>query len=257
MISVYPESRAKSFTFDFVNEENGAVSPSTASYTLYDELDAEIVSETGLVISSTDTQVTIITTAIDNTLTDQVRGFRRLVLDFQDTDGIDYQYEQQYVLESPGVVEIGGNSFASYGSLILMAQNVADTEALDEASIQDQRSALINAWYNIGDVPLINLGLTDDAGNSVDYQGRELNATRLAALSSSVYERLKRAQIIEANFILGGNPVEDRRRTGMISDSSGESAQFFRTSRPVELPICKAAANALRGLVSWNLKISR
>lgn len=252
MISVYPANRSKTFLVDYDDDAKNIVTPTSASYAVYDEDDNEIVASTSLDLTGNPRGAQITLSVADNAVASNIgRAFRRLVLTYTVSNGNTFEREENFVLENSGLIQVGQNSFATYGSLILTSQDVSNIGAFHDATISDQRAALINAWYNIGDVPLKNLGLDQD------YGSRQLTESLIGELSAPILTKLKRAQIIEADFILGGNPVEDRRRTGMISDSSGESTQFFRTSRPVELPICKAAANALRGLVKWGMKVSR
>ena len=86
---------------------------------------------------------------------------------------------------------------------------------------------------------------------------RELIDADIGLLQPKTYQRLLRAQVIEADDVLGGNPIEARRRLGLISDSAGESAHFFRTSKPLNLPCCRGAIDELRGIVSWGLHVRR
>lgn len=250
MISVFPANKGRSFSIDYENNEEIIFAPISASYAVYDDEGAEVVASTSLDLSGSPRQALVELTEANNDIGQNSRAFRRLVLTYSD-DLNEFEKEISFILESTGVVKMGENSFGTYGAMILLAQNIVRLDAFHEASITEQRAALINAWYNIGDVPITGLNL------DAEYGTRDLTSELLGQISASNLDRLRRAQIIEADFILGGNPVEDRRRTGMISDSASESAQFFRTSKPLELPVCKAAANALRGLVNWNIKVSR
>lgn len=248
MIGVYPAGQSRSFNVEYVGDNNSLMSPSSASYILLDENDLELIPPTPLDMTSSPTSSVIEVVAANNTLTDTNRAFRRLIVDYSDSLS-SYQVEIPYIIESIGVVSAGENSFASYGSLILESLNLSNMEAFNEASISDQRAALINAWHNIS-----NISVSGIEGVSKTDQ---ITSEMIGEINPRIMQRLKQAQLIEANFILGGDPIEDRRRSGMISDSSGESAQFFRTSKPLELPVCKDAVKKLGGLVKWNMKISR
>lgn len=249
MIGVYPAGQSRSFSVEFVDSDGNPVTPASASYVLLDDSESEVIPQTLLDVSSAPSFVDILIDAPFNALSGSNRAFRQLIVSFQDSQGSSFVVEVPYLLESIGSVVAGENSFASYGSLVLESLNLANMEAFNEATISDQRAALINAWHNISNVSITGI---DNITRT-----NQITSDVLNTLSSRVLQKLKQSQLIEANFILGGNPVEDRRRTGMISDSSGESAQFFRTSKPIELPICKEAANALRGLINWNMKLAR
>lgn len=151
----------------------------------------------------------------------------------------------------------GSNSFADQGELNAAIQSVITAVELQNADQSDTDSALYNAYENLDQVTV-----------EIILESQREPITRLGDLTSAlideieseqprVYRKLLRAQMIEANFLLGGNPIEDRRRSGLLSDSSGESAQFFRTTKPLILPICREAAAELRGIISFTKSLGR
>lgn len=151
----------------------------------------------------------------------------------------------------------GVNSFADQEEL---DQAIEESVAFNELIAGDEEgssSALYNAYENLSQMT-VDIVLVSSETIIVDLA--DLTSTLLDELETDqpkVYRKLIRAQMIEADFLLGGNPTEDRRRAGMMSDSSGESAQFFRTSKPLVLPICREAALVLRGIIKYGSKVGR
>ena len=149
----------------------------------------------------------------------------------------------------------GENSFETIDGLAELIEASIVLNQLPVLNEDQQISALSQAWQNI-DALSVNI---DALSGTVTRTG-DLTASDLADLETNqprVFRALLSAQMLEADFLAGGNPVEQRRRDGMLSNSVGESAQFYRTSKPLVLPVCREAAVALRGIISYSTAISR
>jgi hypothetical protein len=143
----------------------------------------------------------------------------------------------------------GGNSFGTYAEILeelSMMPTLAQANGVDRLTM---KAAAIQAWYNVG-------RLTVEFGNEI-YTTLDFDEDVLSLLTATEVRKLRRAQLIETDFILGGNPVEQRRRLGLMSDSSGESAHFFRPSKPIELAICRDAAMELSPHVRYSAGVGR
>lgn len=255
MISVYPAGQAITHRFELIDGQGLPVSVQngSGSHTLYDDAGTVISGPTPFDTSG-DPDYADVTIAAAQHQVDpgDSRAFRRLVFSFDSTDGSHYESTIVYIIEASNMLEVGLNSFAQYGTLMIEAQNSLELTALHGASEREQVGALINAYYNIANLSVNNLSDDDEVTSTMD-----LTASDIAGLDTAAMKALIRAQIIEANSVLGGNPVEDRRRMGLISDSAGESAHFFRTTKPLELPVSKATALALRGYLTWSKRLGR
>jgi len=164
-----------------------------------------------------------------------------------------YNVEQTYGLEvEPQSSHEGGvlihlqrgiNSFASYAQALEELGNMP-TVSMAQASTRTQlKRALLQSWANIG-------ALTVDFENDL-YSTSQFTDQELDLLTPFQQKQLLQAQIIEADFLLGGNPIEMRRRMGLMSDSAGESAHFMRPTKPVVLPVCRDAAFALTPYIRY------
>lgn len=251
MITVHKADQDIAHQLDLVDGAGLPVAVVSASYSLYDDEGAALQSDIAVDVSDDPDFVVITIPAAQNQVAgDDLRAFRKVELTYENNEGSQYKANVSYIIESANVLTVGINSFASYGQLAMQAQDYSELTVLHNASEKDQVSAFINAFYNIANLK-VDFGLDDV------YSTLDLGASGIASLSTEALTALKRAQVIEANAILGGNPVEDRRRMGLISDSAGESTHFFRTTKPLELPVSKATANALRGYISWRVRIGR
>lgn len=207
----------------------------------------------------------IVVPASATTITSR-RAFAMITYEFQDEQGnLIAMVAEELIIESENLLAPGENSFAGYQELMLDSFDMTDLSAFREATKDEQVAALITAYYNIGSMRVSlfqHRDLSDPTLFDRDVligvtSTRTLRADVLAALKPSVQLQLRRSQLAEANSILGGNPIERARGLGLLSHSAGESTHFYRTTKPLELPISKRAAVELRGILNYALRISR
>lgn len=165
------------------------------------------------------------------------------------------------------------NSFGTWAELATTAAHMVALKDFGYASEEDQKAALINAFHNIADVHVDfcpphrrarwrpQSRMWDDTGvfeSDIEriYSTRQLTAETWAKLRPDHKEKLIRAQLVEANFLLAGLTPEKQRLSGLLSHSAGESTHFYRTTKPLELPVSRATALALKGIISYVVRIS-
>lgn len=193
------------------------------------------------------------------------RAFAILTYEFLDEQGaVISLVADEVVVESSNLLVPGENSFASYQDLILASFDMTDLAAFRDASREEQIAALITAYYNVGSMGVVffHTFLADPTFLSPQElfqitSTRALSADAINALKPNIRTQLLRSQLAEADSILGGNPIERQRIMGLLSHAAGESTHFYRTSKPLELPICRRAAVELRGILNYALRISR
>lgn len=245
-VTLYPE---------FTDYDGVEIVPVASTYTLYDK-DGVLASAQPVDLFSYDKPELTVDVSFNQLNPGETVGYRKVELTTQDENGKTYLSEITYLIKSETGLEPGINSFARLPELITVSVDMIHLRTFHGASQEEQISALIQAWNNLGQLPVQFEDLKEmDSYNKGST--RELVDADISLLAPKTYLRLLRAQIIEADDVLGGNPIEARRRLGLISDSSGESAHFFRTSKPLNLPCCRAAVDELRGIVNWSVKIGR
>ena len=253
MTSVYPADKDRTFTIVYEDGEGTPVTPASASYTVLDEDGATVVVSTVVDVSGGPVSSDITVLAADNAVTvGQTRSVRSIVLSFSDGSGNDYEKKVVYIIEKGTVMTVGTNAFTTFERYLMLREEMPLLEEAVAAADRDLKMALINGYYNIGGL-LMNFG---DEFPGI-YTTMDLGSTELASITSATLKKLMKANLIEANAILGGNPVEDRRKMGLMSHSAGESAHFFRPTKPLDLPVFKETAKALSGLVRYSVSVSR
>lgn len=213
------------------------------------------------------------------------QAWRMYGLVFNMASGQPVRVTNEVIIEHGAALIPLRNSFANYGELALVARTISNATGMKCCSVGDSSNlgpfgdgnptlvaAYINAFHNIGYVsvdffPPRHRARWRDQSRMWDGDGifdpdtakvkstRQLTPELWEELEPWQREALIRAQVIEANYLLSGNTVEKQRYSGLLSHSAGESAHFYRSSKPFEAPICKEAMKALKGIVSYVTRI--
>jgi hypothetical protein len=117
----------------------------------------------------------------------------------------------------------GSNSFDTFDNLKTVLDTMPNLMAATNAESAYLKPALVEAWYNLGALPV-------DFGNAISTT-RYFGEPILDELTSSERELLKFAQIHEAEFILRTHPSERDATVRRIS--VGESSTVFRNNRQI------------------------
>lgn len=253
MYSIFPANTDVTLTINFTAADGSPMAPQSALYRVL-RAGEVLITDTIIALSVGDTSAQITVDALTNTVrTGRLREMIRVEVEGDDSNGDSFWLSTSYVIEVRNVIEPGLNAAATWDELMLEAVELPELSQFFATgySDADRRAALTGAWLNILQMPLSRdkMGLLSE--------DQMLSAESLAKLTPEHLKRLCRTQLIEADHLMGGNPIEDRRRAGMISDSAGESAHFFRSGKPLQLPICQRAARELGPLLNWGLTISR
>ena len=199
------------------------------------------------------------------TTIEAIRSFADFTFTFKDAIGaVVTTVHEEMVISSDSLLRVAVNSFAPIRDLLLEAMNRADLPVFTNASREEQIASLISAYHNIGRLsvnlsgptryrePLLPLERIAEIKTTLD-----LTEDDIASLNNRVQSQLMQAQLIEAESLLGGNPIERHRMMGLLSHSAGESTHFYRTTKPLDLPVSRKTAQALWGLISYAVRISR
>lgn len=244
---VYQAGQDLSFAVDLVDQFSGqSITAVSGTVTILDEDGVVVAAASPLTIIAGDPAVgTFTVDSLVNTVLESES--RQALLEITDDVGNVRRIDYYYVLENGDKVVTGENSYAFMGYIVRQSTSMSGIDAFNDAGHADKQKALISAYYNMARLPL-----------SIDGEHpNDMTEDDLVNIDQSYVLKLVRAQIREANFLLGDDEIDDARRRGLISQSHGEITEFFRVSKPVETPACRAALNELTGLLSWNLKIGR
>lgn len=189
-----------------------------------------------------------------------VRESRTVELFVTDPVGNTILLSATYALEPVSVLLVGLNSFQTFSQAQLVALDIPALAGWNGASEKEKVAALIEARLRICQLRFSNI--RQDAQN---YLSEGTSVGDLALLTPLQFETLSprfklalcRAQVAEADAILGGDPVDQKRQEGLILDTIGESKQMFRGGKPLDLPVSKRALRYLSTFVSFSQRIGR
>lgn len=228
------------------NEFGDALPVVEIQYRLIDHNDAILIASTNFEgYVSGDQEIEIQIPADKNVLTSpNTREVRVLDVWIKTTVGI-VRKSFEYIIEAESVLVENVNSFMAYGKCVLTASEIPRLVGWNDATKEERITALIRARMNICSLCF------------KDCVVRDLKDDEWASLDKEFKDALRRAQVIEADFLLGGDERGEFRRQGVMSMTNGESKQFFRPAAPIEGVVCKAAMKELARWVVTTKKIAR
>lgn len=206
----------------------------SASYSVLDENEVEVHSGVLTVGELALSDYTVEVSGAINTLTaDAVRGLRTVVLTMEDTSGT-HVISELYYIELNQTLRAGFNSMMTYSQALMLVPDIPLLEGWDAAlADSDRRAALVEAYERLGRFRL-----------NANYEESTIalyNTTSISTLDSRILSDFRKAQIIEANALLGGEPHHERRLAGVMSESAGESTTFYRTGMALSRGISSRA----------------
>jgi hypothetical protein len=271
---------AVTYTVPLQDPSGNPLTFESISYRITDENGVELVPSTALTFDAGSDSAFISVTAAVNTLpAGSARGLRNIEMQCLDENGNTVNLRAAYVVELADPLVVGVNSFMTYTQAEFTAMSLPDLDSWFMADERSRIAALMDARAHIVQLSFTplnsNVNWGQDSLNfipegtySTDYVGNSnmflfngnldlLRPEQFASLPTRFVDALKRAQVVEADFILGGNSIEQKRREGLIQDNIGESRQTFRQSRPLQLPVCRRALGYLSYFVTFAKRLGR
>lgn len=235
-------------TIPLIGAAGEELAATAVSYRVIDQEETELVAKTTLSgFTEGDTEAVVSIPASLNQLGALLRGLRTVEL-YVTTESGTSLITTEYVIEGLATLVPGVNSFQGYSAAALVGCELPNLPGWNSAGKNERVTALTAAYRNFGklrlryihdDVDAMTRVITPAEWGSSDIT--KLNAEQLATLPAEYLACLRRAQVLEADFLLGGDEVGEIRRSGIMSATIGESSQFFRTAKPYEGAVCKRA----------------
>lgn len=285
-----------SLTVPLLDRNGNALSVDSISYRAVNQDGVEVAAAATLdLFAPGDATATVLIAALVNTIAEvpadsaitsqqidtfNTREARTIELTCLLASGSTVMLTATYGLEHADPLRVGINSFQPLPKAELTSMDIAGLLAWGSASDQDKIAALITARSHICQLNFWMLNSNTNWGqNNMNYvpEGsyQTPNATagagmfmfngNLGLLTPTQYghlpERFKTAlrlaQVAEADAILGGDPIGDRRSEGLAQEFVGESKQVYRVGKPLDLPVSKRALRYLSAYVTFAKRIGR
>lgn len=249
-------------TVEAADDRGGVIEATSASYVVRNETGAEIAS--GTIASVTGGEVQIALTAAQTQLVEgEKRGAREIQVDFATAAGTVTNIKT-ILIEAAVTLEVMVNTFQTFAQAHLTASEMVDLQAWNLKTDYERRQALVGAFHNIAKLTF-RVERPDSQERIVDSLWTPavitdittLTAADLANMPQKFVLALRRAQVAEADVLLGGDVVGDQRRMGLMSHTVGEVSQMFRPGKPLILPVSPEALHHLTGHITWAVKVGR
>jgi hypothetical protein len=248
-----------------VDEEGNCISASAVQYRVIDETGEELVIRGGLAgFNSGDAQAVVTVDGSTNTLVSggPRRGIRIIEL-FLTTSAGSARVDFEYIIELEAVLALGNNSFQSYHEALLVGYDIPNLPGWNAASKKDRIAAMVAAWRNIGLLHLRYFAeeimdmsrivyITAETGNLTI-----LTANEFMSLPELMRSAVCRAQVMEADSILGSDEFGEARDAGLVSLKVGESEQVFRPISPYRPTLCKRAMKEIGRYIVHGKRLGR
>lgn len=165
---------------------------------------------------------------------------------------------QSYRIVAEDDLPVPSASFQSLASADMIAADLLDVTAYTGASDSDRAAALRQARDNLCqlhfrfevDKQRASYGIGGGVFERDGFDLGEVTLSELNALPAEFRSALKRAQVLDAAWILGrlGDDVAAQRDQGLVSITIGESSRTYTRQKP---PRSAASPRAVRVLSAW------
>lgn len=245
-----------------------------AFFTVLDEKGEIIQTATNLTVAPGSESIEIIIPPETNELpVGSVSALRQVQVVFVGASAT-YNEHAFYVIKAQVPLVPMTNSFVTLAETHLVRTQMTGLEGFAAATEDTQIAALVSAWRNMSHLrykfPVggdYQSRITSFPGTYYDSQyGRvwvvigDITLRTLGEFQSwpsDFVQALKRAQMAEANELLQLNPISEKRRTGVISETIGESSMTFRGVPDIQMPISRVALQHLRGFLENSVRVGR
>ncbi|NTX17950.1 hypothetical protein [Burkholderia cepacia] len=260
-MNVYLAASDVALTVPFVDSLGNPVTPTAVSYRVLDEEGAVLLDETSIAFDSLVESVTVTVPAALNALpAGKVRALRQIEL-LMDTAAGRVFTDAQYLIEGTELLVPGTNSFQTLNKAELVALDIPGLTGWVQASRSERVAAMIQARNNLGQMQYRYRW----SENWQNFIFPEFGIYSIVQFSQEQYMSLpidfrvacERAQIMEADDLLGGDPVLAKRLQGIVSETIGDASTTFSAVRPNRRLICDRAMKELSRYVVKRTRLSR
>lgn len=250
MIPAHPEKTDVVVRVDFPQIDGTPITSTAIGYLVLDERGTTVREREEATPDGNSVEVTIPALANALPIPGVIRGLRTVRFLFETASGT-RTVDTRYIIETHSKLIPMFNSFQTYEEALVNRLDLPSLDGWDFNAEAEHIPALITAHDRMCRAAY-RYRL---AQNAVEYDERQMywyitsmrerTAQDFSAFPVNFQVALKRAQIYEADAVLSGDPVGDKRLDGVISETIGESKMFFSNKPPIRTPMCRKAMEVL------------
>jgi hypothetical protein len=269
MTSSFVAGKSILLRVDLLDTSGGDVVPVAGGvHTFFIRNGAGVDLQTGTVsLTEGDSSASISVSEATNTVSQRVEG-RSVRLLIQTEIGFSVVRQSYVLVDDESEWIIPSQSIQSYEDALSMAFSMRGLTSWSEGSEKDRHASLLEASSRISRMRLNPFRHYEDPDSSVmsdeerklyngEFRITDLTAENWAWLPIAFKTACRRAQLVEADVLMNGDPTWDRRVDGLMSISVGESAEMFRPGKPVVMSLSNKAMRELTGFITFSVGVRR
>jgi hypothetical protein len=255
-MQVYPQGTAVTVAVPFVDLSGNLVAPTAATVRVLDQTGAEIVGATPVAVTPGDAEAEV-TIAGEHNVLSGLDPEMRVVEMMLETPAGWVASVVRYVIRQTQRLFVPQNSFQTFDEALLESCTMPRMEGWSVGNDDDRVAALIAAYDRLTRMTYrveqpISWSMSRIGGfGSVDLivplRWPEMTTEEFRELPEHFRRALRRAQIAEADVVMNGDVIGGRRRSGLMSETIGESSMMFRPGTPLDLGVSEQALVYLSG----------
>jgi hypothetical protein len=269
MLPYYADNAAVVLKIPYGSDVDVGATPASGRYRLFDGAETLLLDWTPLVIQEGDVEGSVTLAAELNQLgAGQSRVAREMRYELTLSGGALIQKSILYVVGNVAEPSVLVNSFQSYASAMMIADDLPQLSGNWHIATDRQRKiALIDAYARLIKIRFKNLAgdgvviaqnrhiVENDSLGRIDLS--TFSVDEFVALPERFLLALYRAQVLQADDILGADPIQDRRKSGLMSETVGESSNMYRPGTPIMWQMSRRALEALSGYLDYRMVAGR
>jgi len=253
-----------SLTIATVDDAGAAIPGVSATWALYDQVGEQVTTGS---VSGYGTDESSVSIEIDKqfiTIEENTEGREVVVFITQDDSDI-VEVRDYFLIVNNNPLEIMSNSCMSYVEALALRTEFGSLDGWDANVDVDVRAAamrqafahLSRIRFKVPGVSRFNHVHTDELYTKSYFHLQRATVADWNDSNKDFRRCMKRAQMQEANNLLGGDPIGKKRAEGIISETIGESSMFFRATPYLNLPISRQAYDEVKGYITLRVDIAR
>lgn len=250
-MKVYRAATEVPLSIPLIDDEGRPLSPTALFYRVLDDEGAQVQASTAIPLPGA-SKVNLTISAATNTLSEGTIGFRRVELTI--TAATTEVVLVDYLLEEKQIFEVPTNSFMTYETALIVARTVTPLNGWAAASEETRKFALFRSFDQLNSFAY-EFRYAD--GRVENMTVEELDTGSFALLTTRQIGDFRKAQLMQADYLLGGNPIERDIQDGLQSSTVGEVSQFYRPRPTLNLAVCKNALSYIGKYIDWNVRLGR
>lgn len=269
MLTSYNQGSNVIVQFTLPTHDGATVTPSAVEWSLEDQDGVELRARGALSGWTSGNPKVEVPANLNELDTGEDRALRTVTVYITTAADGEFTLTERYVIQDADALTPLVNSFQSYNQAELTRFELPVLDGWDAGTNQQRTAAMIQAYraicrlkFRYKSTELAQSQIQYDASMNLDDWTYIEDISRLTqddwdALPLAFRKALMQAQMTEAENFISGNPIEDKRRDGIISETIGESKMFFNNRPPLQLPVSRKTLDILAGYYYLRYRIAR